>query len=244
MYLLYFCWWEDRKAEFYRDEHHTQVTLLTHSGVWMGERAKQSVLSACEEHLAVGDWSRGDYLWASSSIAEIGYTLLQSGLVSVSHNCSSSTQIPPPTSSHLVGSSSWGGAGLRVVEGAELVCSTETLGDADVERGKEKSSCCLTQKLGTKRWGTSSSSGFRVVGITTERGTQCFKPSPTAAVIQLQCWWANRDDQLLGKNLLFNLLLPRIGFWPDEASLLGFSKLGQQLDHMNSCTQGRFVCNS
>lgn len=86
------------------------------------------------------------------------------------------------------------------------------------------------------RGGPSSSSRLRGVGITTERGTQCFNPVlQLQSFICLQCWWANRDFQLLRKNLLFNLLPPKIGFWPDEASLLGFSKLGQQLDHMSSC---------
>lgn len=33
------------------------------------------------------------------------------------------------------------------MKGAEPVSSTESLGDADVERGKEKSTCCQTQKL-------------------------------------------------------------------------------------------------
>lgn len=32
-------------------------------------RAKQGVLNAYEEHLAVGDWGSGDYLWAPSFIA-------------------------------------------------------------------------------------------------------------------------------------------------------------------------------
>lgn len=35
------------------------------------------------------------------------------------------------------------------------------------------------------RGGPSSSSRLRGAGITTERGTQCFKPGPTAAVIHL-----------------------------------------------------------
>lgn len=59
-------------------------------------------------------------------------------------------------------------------------------------------------EVGTKRWGASSSSGLRGVGITIESGTRCFRPSPAAAVTHLpgalvgrQGCSASQEDLLL-----------------------------------------------